>query len=407
MKKYLSILLVTSLILVCVGGIVTAEDVKIITWMHWYDEPVEVLEAFHNAQDTIKVKWERIPASNYHQTLTMRIAAGESPDMYVPYYPDTYKQQIKEKALVDLTNEDFWSAYDPFAIKQNEINGRVYGLPLETMVNGMFYNKEILDSYGLDYPESWDDFMEVCAVLKENGVTPMVQGMAEGWQVKFAGLNPMAAMRYRDDEWVNKMLAGEVKWTDPEVVAQFQKKDDFFRKGYMHENAISMTLQQAWQVFVQGDAAFISGLSAYVNNVFQELRPEFEWGIGPIPVNDRGTPMKVEYFASHHTLVLNANSANRDASVQFVRWLAAEENMQLWGEVVKLFTSLKDTSFDFDPALEQFRGMFDYDRYGYEREPAAIANTFITTGQEQFLGTKTPEQVAKELQRDTDLSYAF
>ena len=37
----------------------------------------------------------------------------------------------------------------------------------------MYYNKAIFDKYGLEVPTTYDEYVQVCDTLKENGVTPV------------------------------------------------------------------------------------------------------------------------------------------------------------------------------------------------------------------------------------------
>ena len=49
-------------------------------------------------------------------------------------------------------------------------NGEIYAIPLTTVYHTTFYNKEMLDQYGFDVPETWEDMTEIFARLKEDDI---------------------------------------------------------------------------------------------------------------------------------------------------------------------------------------------------------------------------------------------
>lgn len=52
------------------------------------------------------------------------------------------------------------------------IDGRIYGIPAEIQANGIWYNKALFDQCGLEIPETYDELLNCCKVLRENGITP-------------------------------------------------------------------------------------------------------------------------------------------------------------------------------------------------------------------------------------------
>ena len=410
MKKILVVLISLVLVLAVFSGVPSGkigaeEKPTSIGWLFWYPEPTDFLKQYNNSQNKVKVEYENVGGNNFVQVLNTRLAAGEGPELYSIYYRELYEQQAKEKGLVDLSGETFWKSFDPMAIEQNRAaDGKIYGLPTSIIVNCVFYNTEILAKYKIAPPTNWQDYMAACATLKAKGVVPQVQGMKDLWQCKYVGLNPVSAMLYKDSQWLVKLNKGEVKWTDADCLAQYRKKEEFIKKGYLMEGSISMTFQQAWQVFCEGKAAFIGGGSYFLNNVFPQLKPSFKWGVIPTPVIDKGNPVKVEYAADTTTVAINAKGKNVAKSLQFIRWFARPENMKKWTVSAQTFGPGKDPNYNFAPGAERFRSLLKMDKFKFDREPAYLATEFGKTQQEMVLGLKTAEDVVKELQAKTDLS---
>lgn len=49
-------------------------------------------------------------------------------------------------------------------------NGEVYAIPSSTVYHLAFYNKDMMNKYGFEIPETWDDLTEIFARLKEDGI---------------------------------------------------------------------------------------------------------------------------------------------------------------------------------------------------------------------------------------------
>lgn len=377
-----------------------AEKRTVIRWMFWFPEPTEFINAFNESQDEIKLEYEDVSGNNYPLTLNQEISAGEEPDLYCIYYRETYESQAKAGKIVDLTGRGFWDNFDPTAIDQNKAkDGRLYGMPTTATFNCMFYNKDILKKYGIAPPADWQSFLKACEKLKSAGVTPQVQGLMDLWQCKYIGLNPVSALLYKDSAWVEKLNAGKTAWTDSNCLALFQKKEDFIKKGYIEPDSIKMTFQKAWQSWCEEKSAFIAGGSYYINNAFVQQRPEFDWDVLPIPYNEPGEPTKIEYFTDNATIVVNSKSKNVDKALKFVEWFAKPENMRLWSKSTLNLSPEKKPNFDFDPAAEKFRVLYNYDTFKFEREPDYVSTEFGKVQQEMMVGTKSALQAVQDLQR--------
>ena len=56
-----------------------------------------------------------------------------------------------------------------------EADGKYYGFAPTTWVGGYFYNKDIFQELGLTEPQTWEEFLNVCKTLQENGTRPIIE----------------------------------------------------------------------------------------------------------------------------------------------------------------------------------------------------------------------------------------
>ena len=80
---------------------------------------------------------------------------------------------------------------------------------------GVYYNKEVFEQFGLEPPNTWEEFIGICDTLLANGITPM----------SLAGQNPFISiywfdylnMRLNGPEFHRDLVAGRVDFLDPRV----------------------------------------------------------------------------------------------------------------------------------------------------------------------------------------------
>lgn len=126
---------------------------------------------------------------SYLQKLKTLIAGGNMPDI-IDIDADPYCQELVDAGmLVDvkqfLEENDRYDKFYPIALKYQEFtDGSMYTLPLEYHVEMTWYNKEIFEKYNLSAPKTMDEWLEVCKVLKENGVTPVSVDGIDRWPVQ-------------------------------------------------------------------------------------------------------------------------------------------------------------------------------------------------------------------------------
>lgn len=51
-------------------------------------------------------------------------------------------------------------------------DGQMYLMPNALYAEYFAYRKDIFGQYGLEVPKTWDEFLNVCKVLKDNGEIP-------------------------------------------------------------------------------------------------------------------------------------------------------------------------------------------------------------------------------------------
>lgn len=132
---------------------------------------MELFEEFQKKYPYVNVVDEGINFQNYRDMLRTRIAAGDPPDLLY-WDPKENRDLVEAGHITDLAGQPFLKAYTDDVLKSVEVNGRIYGLPMNMLALGIFYNKDIFAKAGLEVPKTFNELMQVCAKLKSQGITP-------------------------------------------------------------------------------------------------------------------------------------------------------------------------------------------------------------------------------------------
>jgi ABC-type glycerol-3-phosphate transport system substrate-binding protein len=94
-----------------------------------------------------------------------------------------------------------------------------YGMPLSMSILGnCFYNKAIFDKLGLKPPANYDEFGEICARIKEAGLTPLGASSPSGF-LFYQFYGPMLTVLGVDGFWA--YTRGDVAFNGPEMRRAF------------------------------------------------------------------------------------------------------------------------------------------------------------------------------------------
>lgn len=181
MKKLLTVLLIVTMVFSMIGcnqssGSGTEEKEKVVLgiWDENQKDALQVVvDAFNAQSDTVEASIELTPWSNYWTKLDAAATAGEAPDVFwMNVYLPKYVAGDVLLPLDDYIEKDSidMSSYVEAVSKMYNYQGKQWAMPkgMDSVV--VAYNKEMLDTYNVPYPEegwTWEDMREAASKLKE------------------------------------------------------------------------------------------------------------------------------------------------------------------------------------------------------------------------------------------------
>lgn len=176
-------------------------------------------------------------------------------------------------------------------LDQFTMDGKIYGLPIGGNIEGFYYNEELFASLNLTEPTTWAELETAAQTLADNGYTAFAMGSKGAW-VPLMLVNTLIG-RYAGPDSIAGFSSGDAKWNSPEVVAAFEKYDEWVQKGYFTKGELGFEYADMLNEFITGKAGMMfdgswrssvfsdeTQAGALTNKVGFFTMPAVEGGIG-------------------------------------------------------------------------------------------------------------------------------
>ncbi len=281
-----------------------------------------ILEDF-TAQTGVKIDLIT-PGSDYETVMKTRMASGDMPDVFVTH---GWSVARYKEYLLPL-NDQAWVENIDESVKNviSDEEGNIYVLCVSQGINGIEYNKGVLDAAGVEVAEitTMEKFLEACDKIKESGVTPMYLGGKDSWTS--ASLMDNFAPAYFTAEGCaypsgEQLKDGSFDWTTTGA-AYFNELKDMINKGYFNENFVTADEIQGFEALATGNCAFlVGGLSIDRVKAYNE---GVEIGVMPVPSTAEGGKM-LYMVGEGSAFGIWKDSEYIDAAKQLLNYLADAE----------------------------------------------------------------------------------
>ena len=284
-----------------------------------------------------------------------------------------------------------------------EYNGKYITIPMVKQYRMQcYYHKDVFDELGLEEPETWDDFLNICEVIKEAGKVPMMCGgtgdvWATGEPYWICVGNGALLAEY--PEFNKQLEEGTVQFNNPITIKVLTAWQEMIDKGYYYKGAMSLGYPQAAEEFQKGTAVMMMDGSW----VAATMDAEGNDGIGvfAVPLMDGSKTYATNYIYWG----VSETCEHKDIAFDFIQYIC-EENPEVYRDYLKadgLYSSTKNavtyeqgplmTKFmenikDWEPETEIFYAVGEY------AMPSGVASFVCKSFQNIFNGSDVEAEAA-------------
>ncbi|SDX54311.1 ABC transporter substrate-binding protein [Litoreibacter albidus] len=312
-----------------------AQDTTL-NWAIWdydstpYYQPL--IDAYEAANPDVKIEYTDLGSSDYNQMIMTQLTGGSN-EIDVVTIKDIpgYAKMVSTGRLKNLSEMGAipadTSAYGGL-IETLALDGAVYGLPFRTDFWILYYNKDLFDAAGVDYPSNdmtWSQFDEKArAVTSGFGANKVYGTHLHTWRstVQLPAIQSGERTLVADDygflkPWYERALSLQ----EDGIIRSYGslKTSQTHYSGPFFNSQIAMLPMGSWFIGTQIDKV-ASGESTAVN-----------WGIASFPVPDGVAAGATSGQVT--SLGINTNSANADAAEDFISWVSGPEGAAVMASV--------------------------------------------------------------------------
>jgi multiple sugar transport system substrate-binding protein len=191
-----------------------------------------------------------------YKTAIRNFLQADPPDVVTWFAGNRMKFFVDQGLFDDVS--DVWqqnNLFNDMASTASALNvgGKQYGVPYAYYQWGVYYRKDLFAEYGLGEPRTWADFMNICATLKQNGITPVTIGTKYLWTA--AGWFDFLNLRVNGMGFHMELMDGKASYEDPRLDRVFEIWGEMANQGYFLDNHATFSWQEAQAPMINGEAA--------------------------------------------------------------------------------------------------------------------------------------------------------
>jgi len=308
----------------CVAQDQSADEVVTVVWWDRMDTDgqkatiADWIEGFEAANPNIKIERTYVPPGEFRQTVLTAAAGGSAPDIILYDTIDT-AGYAEAGVIADIS-----AYFDARADKANFVpgildgaryQGGLYQVPYNVQLIGLWSNNEIQAEAGFKLPRTLDELSDAMESADKAGYN----GLAAAFATPFATYT-FTPILYT--------LGGSYDNLDsPEGLAALEYVQQWFVKGWVPLEAVSTTVLEAIDPFLQGRSAFGMNGTWMGGSINSDASLAAKIVAVPFPGKDSSSPGN-SLATSNGASILEA-SANKDAAWKVIEWITGKERSLL------------------------------------------------------------------------------
>jgi len=273
-----------------------------------------VVKGFEADNPNIRVEYEiRYADAVYEDMLSKLVARDELGDIVQLKEPTAYARAGLLASLPSSLSEQ--------SAARCELEGETFAVSALAATTGIVYNKAIFRECGVEPPETYGDFLALCAGLKRQGVTPLGVGGKDLWHMEY-WLNHFLRtdILAQNPNFLACCTVGTRSWQDEAAGRLFTHLSQLFARGYVDERWLSTPDSALAYHLAQEEVAMVFS-GPWLAFDARELNPKLDLGWFYVP-NEQGQTVAGESLDVFWAITSSCagDSARYDAAVKFLEY---------------------------------------------------------------------------------------
>lgn len=363
---------------------------------------IKMFKEFETQNPNIEIKFFAYSDADYKDNLDKLLLSDDAADILYwqsgKYFSSLARRNMI-KPLSHLWKKNKWDAQFNMLTKDLvSVDDTVYAIPVFYYYWGFYYNQKLFQRLNINPPDTWDQFIAVCEILKSNGAHPIILGTKNHWPAAswFDYLN----LRINGLEFHRGLLNGDVSFTDQRVVSVFKKWKALLDKGYFFPESSKFDRMRTLPYLYREKAAMM----LMGNFILPEINTKNIDKINffRFPIIDNDMPIYEEMPLDLFTI--SARTQNLEAAEKFITFLARAKTQSRLNQALKTlpanlhaYKMIKENRF-LKKGYQALKNSAGYSQY-YNRDSHKALSTRSFKALSKFMGHSDINIVIKELEK--------
>ena len=274
-------------------------------------------------------------------------ARNNMDDLYL-LNPDVVLALGAEGRLMDLSGLESAKNLREIIRVANTVDGKLVAVPQEVVAYGLFVNVDLFRQYGLELPNTPEEFLECCRVFKENGIeTPI--GANRWWLETFVFAQAYADLYNGGNTQaeVAALNSGEARYSDY-MRPGFEFLQTLIDRGYIdaEKALVSEAIEGEGADFLAGKTPIVMAYWGAANTETAYGRTDFEMQVIGFPSARGQMPvMPMTGWA------VGAEAEHAEDAMRVMDVILSDEALQLFAETNRVISPSKNVKVDCVPSL--------------------------------------------------------
>lgn len=215
-----------------------------------------IIDEYMKENPNVTIKVEALDEEAY-KTKFKAYAMEGMPDVVSIWGQPSFLDEVLDARVLAELNQDDYKDYGfiPGSMDGFMKDGKLYGLPRNTDVNGFYYNKKMFDDNGWKVPTTYDELLELAKKINAKGITPVAMDGGDGWPLAVYLTGIMHKITGKDYSDIITKAIKNGDFSDPSISKAVELMKDaadakLFQKGFESQDYAT-----AQNLFTNGKAA--------------------------------------------------------------------------------------------------------------------------------------------------------
>lgn len=284
-----------------------------------------LIDEYMEENEHVSIQVEALDDEAY-KTKFQAYCMEEMPDVVNIWGQPSFLDEVLEAGILAQLDESDYKDYKfvEGSLEGFKKDGKLYGLPRGTDVQGFYYNQSMFEKYGWEIPETYGELLELGKEIRAYGIVPVAIDGGDEWPLAIFLSDLMFKITGDYTEIVSNAIE-KGDFTNPAFTQAVQLMRDAVEAGLFQNGYDSQDRGTAMHLFTNGEAAMLymgswEAAMALDENIQEDIRANIR--VFSMPAVEGGEGKVTDIMAwNGGGYAVSADSKVKEEAIRFLNFM--------------------------------------------------------------------------------------